>query len=280
MSNGFHFFVGQLPEVNEVEPNDDFAKAQTLPALPVLVNGQINRQVNGQPAADKDFFRFEAKAGQTLVFTVDARAILPYMADAVPGWLQAVLTLYDANGKELAYADGFRFKQDTVLIYKVPADGQYVLESARLALPRTRGFRLPPEHRNATVHHRHLPAGRQARNDRARAVARREPGAADDECERTGRHAASLMAGDEGQGLASNRVKFDAGDLPETSEVEPNDTPQQANRVNIGSIVNGRIGKPGDLDYFVFKAAAQQNAGLRGAGPPARFVVGFGYRIV
>ncbi len=128
MSNGFHFFVGQLPEVNEIEPNDDFAKAQTLPALPVLVNGQINRQVNGQPAADKDFFRFQAKAGQTLVFAVDARAILPYMADAVPGWLQAVLTLYDAHGKDLAYADGFRFRQDTVLIYKVPADGQYVLE--------------------------------------------------------------------------------------------------------------------------------------------------------
>ena len=38
-----------------------------------------------------------------------------------------MLTLYDARGKELAYADGFRFKQDTVLICKVPADGQYVL---------------------------------------------------------------------------------------------------------------------------------------------------------
>jgi hypothetical protein len=125
VSNWFHFFVGQLPEVNEVEPNDDLAKAQVLPALPVLVNGQINPQA-GQPS-DRDCFRFEAKAGQTLVFTVDARAILPYMSDAVPGWLQAILSLYDANGKELAYADGFRYQQDTVLIYKVPAEGQYVV---------------------------------------------------------------------------------------------------------------------------------------------------------
>ena len=62
-----------------------------------------------------------------------------------------------------------------------------------------------------------------------------------------------------GQGLLSNRVKFDVGDLPETSEVEPNDTRQQANRVAIPSIVNGRIDRPGDLDYFVLKAAAQQN---------------------
>jgi hypothetical protein len=55
-------------------------------------------------------------------------AILPYIADAVPGWLQAALTLYDAEGKELAYADGFRHQQDSVLIYKVPADSEYVVE--------------------------------------------------------------------------------------------------------------------------------------------------------
>ncbi len=63
-----------------------------------------------------------------------------------------------------------------------------------------------------------------------------------------------------GQGLASNRVKFEAGELNETAKLEPNDTPQQANRVSVGSVVNGRIGKPGDLDYFVVKAAAQQKS--------------------
>jgi len=50
------------------------------------------------------------------------------MADAVPGWLDACLTLYDAGGKQLAYCDDFRFKPDPVLIYNVPKDGEYLLE--------------------------------------------------------------------------------------------------------------------------------------------------------
>ncbi len=75
MSNWFHFLVGQLPEVNEAEPNDDPAKAQPLPLLPVLVNGQFNPQAGR--ASDRDCFRFEAKAGQTLVFAVDARPSCP-----------------------------------------------------------------------------------------------------------------------------------------------------------------------------------------------------------
>src|SRR5208283_2109058 len=57
-----------------------------------------------------------------------ARELLPYLADAVPGWLQAVLTLYDARGKELEYEADFRFHPDPVLLFKIPSDGEYVLE--------------------------------------------------------------------------------------------------------------------------------------------------------
>ena len=46
----------------------------------------------------------------------------------MPGWFQAALTLYDATGKELAYADDFRFHPDPVLYYEIPEDGEYVLE--------------------------------------------------------------------------------------------------------------------------------------------------------
>ena len=54
--------------------------------------------------------------------------LIPYLADAVPGWFQATLALYDAAGKELTYDDDYRFHPDPVLFYKVPADGQYTLE--------------------------------------------------------------------------------------------------------------------------------------------------------
>ena len=53
---------------------------------------------------------------------------MPYLADAVPGWFQATVTLYDSQGKEVAYDDDYRFHPDPVLFYKIPEDGQYMLE--------------------------------------------------------------------------------------------------------------------------------------------------------
>ena len=89
--------------------------------LPAVVNGQI---LSGQV----DRYRFAAKKGQQLVFAVSAQQLVPYIADAVPGWFQAAIRLCDADGKELAYAGNYRFHPDPVLHYEVPRDGQYVVE--------------------------------------------------------------------------------------------------------------------------------------------------------
>ena len=97
-----------------------------------------------------DRYRFAARAGQRLVAQVRARELIPYIADAVPGWFQAKLALFDAKGKEVAYADDFRFRPDPVLSYEVAADGDYVLVShslggvlIRMALPALAD--LPPQ---------------------------------------------------------------------------------------------------------------------------------------
>ena len=44
-------------------------------------------------------------AGQRLVFALSARELIPYLPDAVPGWFQAVLALYDAKGNEIEFVD-------------------------------------------------------------------------------------------------------------------------------------------------------------------------------
>ena len=54
--------------------------------------------------------------------------MIPYLADAVPGWFQATLTLRDADGKEVAYADDFRFHPDPVFSCVIPKTGRYMLE--------------------------------------------------------------------------------------------------------------------------------------------------------
>ena len=62
------------------------------------------------------------------MIAASARELIPYLADAVPGWFQAVLTLYDASGNELAYDDDYRFHPDPVIHYAVPKDGEYSIE--------------------------------------------------------------------------------------------------------------------------------------------------------
>jgi hypothetical protein len=137
LSNPLLFCVGQWPEFRKREPaesdeppfrrfrNDNEPKAvpptETSITLPATVNGQIL-------PGGVDRYRFYAREGRQLVVAASARELIPYLADAVPGWFQATLTIYDAKGKELAYDDRYRFHPDPVIGFAVPRDGEYVVE--------------------------------------------------------------------------------------------------------------------------------------------------------
>ncbi|MBI5821704.1 MAG: PPC domain-containing protein [Verrucomicrobia bacterium] len=137
ISNPLVFHVGQMQEFSEpasksiaqqVSAVARIASARnTKPktvmsvTLPAVVNGQIL-------PGEVDRFRFNATKGQKLVIAVNAQQLIPYISDAVPGWFQATLSLYDSQGKEMAYTDDFRFNPDPVIYYEVPADGEYVVE--------------------------------------------------------------------------------------------------------------------------------------------------------
>ncbi len=251
ISNRFRFFVGDLPETSEVEPNSEMKQAQQLPSLPILVNGQVT-----QP--DRDFFRFAAKAGQTLVFQVEARRLLPYIPDAVPGWLDACLTLYDAAGKELAFVDDHRFSPDPVLFFNVPKDGEYVLE-LRDMLYRGRPefvYRLRIGMLPCITHV--FPLGGQ-RSAAAQiglfGVNLPEPTM---NLAVPGDSPPVRSVEASGAGLTSNALPWAVGETPETREEEPNDAPAQANRVGVPVAISGRIQRSGESDYFVFKARAGQ----------------------
>ncbi len=121
ISNPLAFHVGQLPEHREVEPNDEKGDDSFEDVMPLVLNGQIM-------PGDVDRFRFEAKRGDRIVVEVKARALIPYLADAVPGWFQATLGLYDDNGHELAYSDDHQFNPDPILFYRIPQSGHYEIE--------------------------------------------------------------------------------------------------------------------------------------------------------
>ena len=251
VSNRFRFFVGQVPEVNEVEPNSTLPEAQVLPSLPVLVNGQTFQ-------ADRDIFRFQAKAGETLVFDLYGQKIVPYIADGVPGWYQPSLTLYDAQGREIAFVDDFRHHPDPVLFYKVEKGGEYMVE-VKDVLYRGRDDFVYRLHIGAMPYITHFfPLGGQ-RNSKTQIQLHgiNLPASSmtlDLPADSPPRRSVQLAS----NGFTSNARPFAVGDLPEAFESEPNNAPEQATRIEAPAVVNGRIGSASDVDYFVFAAKPKQ----------------------
>jgi len=253
LTNPMVFQVGQFPEVCELEPNDPGTRSNLPKAppidLPVVLNGQIM-------PGDVDRLRFRAKRGQQLVMQVHARRLVPYLADAVPGWFQATLALYDATGNEVVFADDYRFDPDPVLFYEVPETGIYELEIRdsiyrgredfvyRVAVgeqPFITGIYPLGGRADATtvasIAGWNLPSNRLALDTQPAAGCIRQ------------------TALDE-NGFLSNRVTYAVDTLPESGETEPNDTIRDAQRVVLPRIVNGRIAWPGDVDVFRFVGRA------------------------
>jgi hypothetical protein len=264
LTNPLVFYVGSLPEFEEKPSGSGTGPAETAITLPAILHGQIL-------PGEADRFRFTARKGERLVFAAGARELIPYLPDAVPGWFQAVLALYDAKGEEVAYADSFRFNADPVLYYEVPKDGPYVLE-IRDSIYRGREdfvYRITAGESpfitsvfpmggkagaatNVELKGWNLPATKLTMDAQDKPpgiyplfVSRRKVTLSED-----------LLAGSElvsRMELISNRVPFAIDTLPELLEKEPNDTSAAAQQVVLPVIVNGRIDQPGDWDVFRFK---------------------------
>ena len=250
-TNRFHFVVGQIPEVNQADEDESNGEAQPLGSLPILVNGQYNQ-------GDHDVFRFTAKAGQILVCEVQAQKLVPYIADAVPGWFQPSLTLYDATGKELEYVDDFHFHPDPLLIYSVEKDGEYLIE-IKDALFRGREDLIYRLSIGALPYVTHIyPLGGQRASDAQVELHGVNLTTASMNFALPGDAPPSRQIQVTSNGLTSNAIRFVVGDIPETAEAEPNDAVDQANKVQVPVILNGRVQQSGDADHFTFSASKGQ----------------------
>lgn len=277
ISNPLRFFVGQLPEFQQPEPEivadaHDLSEPSYPPVrttditLPAVVNGQIiprNPDMLWQ-ASDRftpgvtHRYRFEARQGQQLVIAAAARELVPYLADAVPGWFQAILTLYDAQGRPVAYGDDYRFHPDPVLLFRVPEDGPYVVEIKdaiyrgrpdfvyRITLGElpflTGVFPLGGPAGSATAVQLsgwNLPTDTLTVDPRDMA---------------SGLHPLAVRKGE----LISNTLPFAVDTLPECFDQEPNDSTSAAQAFTLPGIVNGRIDRPDDWDVFRLEGRAGQ----------------------
>jgi len=267
LSNPLKFFVGQLPEFSdppakpanpEVERfRERFGRQSTTSApkaeprvtLPATLNGQIM-------PGEVDRLHFTARKGQQLVIAASARELIPYLADAVPGWFQATLALYDGKGRELAYDDDFRFHPDPVLHYAIPQDGEYVLEIKDAIYRGREDFVYRISVGELPFLTSIFPLG--------------GPDTSPTTVELKGwnlpKTSLKVEAKDAGpsiqtvsvsrQGRVSNQLPFAVDRLPECLEKESNNTVSDSQKVTLPIIVNGRMDEPGDVDVFRFEGRA------------------------
>ncbi len=261
LTNPLKFCIDQLPEFSEpsAKATGELGPQQAgrgrgqiraiAPAppiditLPTIVNGQIT-------PGGVDRFRFQASKGQRMVIAAKARELIPYISDAVPGWFQAAMSLTDAKGKEVNYADHFLFHPDPVLYYEIPEDGAYVLAihdsiyrgredfvyriaagelpfvTSIFPLGGKSGVRTAVELRGWN-----LPAGKIVEDAKGKSAG------------------VYPLVARQGEWL-SNAMPFAIDALPEVTEKEPNNRKENAQRVPFPIIVNGRIDQPGDTDVF------------------------------
>jgi hypothetical protein len=268
MTNPLVFQVGQRPEVKELEPNDRIGgpdpnrnpqigkvkeawKLMERPVhdVPVLLNGQIR-------PGDIDRWTFRAKKGQKLVIDVDARQLMPYLADAVPGWFQATLAIHDSKGREVAYMDDFEFRPDPVLYFEVPEDGKYEL-TIRDSIYRGREdfvYRIAIGEQPFVTHI--FPLGGKEGAAISASVTGWNLTATQLKLDTKPGAGRLRLATFRSGAVLSNAVPYAVGTLPEAMETASNNTPKAAQSVTMPIIVNGRIEKPGDKDVFSIKGKA------------------------
>jgi hypothetical protein len=253
ITNPMVFQVGTLPETKEIESNDPRQWDPLPPVppldLPVVINGQIL-------PGDVDRICFSAKAGEPLIVKVQARHLVPFYADAVPGWFQAVVAIYDAEGNELAYADDYQFDPDPVLRFVPPADGAYALE-IRDAIYRGReDFVYRVSLGKLPFITSMFPLGGQVgRSTQAAVTGWNLPG---DTITLTGEVAGKQSLVIDNAVGQSNPVVYVLDTQPGLREAEPNDSTTRPMPLKLPALIDGRIDRPGDVDVYQFAGKAGQ----------------------
>ncbi len=114
------FSVGALPEMVEVEPNDEAGKPQKIEKLPVCVNARLEK------AGDVDGFQVQLDAGQTLTGVMEGYAL--------GSGVDLIAHVMDDKGVRLMTASDGR-NLDPVIRFEAPRAGLYTVQVAGFAHP-------------------------------------------------------------------------------------------------------------------------------------------------
>jgi hypothetical protein len=106
--------VDRVPQILEVEPNDDFRAPQKLTGSTGTINGKLGK------SGDVDSFLVALKKGQTMVSWVEAYVLA--------AGFDAMLRVVDSNGTTLAFNHDHT-TIDPFLVFIAPHDGDYIVQT-------------------------------------------------------------------------------------------------------------------------------------------------------
>lgn len=263
VSNPLAFHVGQVPEVCRKPMltatiqvlGKEARSLRQRPTNEIEARITIPCSVNGQIASGEvNRYRFQASKGQRLVIAALARQLIPFIADAVPGWFQPVLALYDANGKELAFSDDYRFQPDPVILYEIPKSGEYVFTIGDALCRGREDFVYRVTIGELPFLTGIFPLGAKA----GASVSPRMTGWNVEQAllippskdAKPGVYSLTATA----NGMVSNPLPFVIDELPDALESEPNNSVSNAQKLTPPVIINGQITNADDRDVFQFTA--------------------------
>ncbi len=230
-------YVEDLPVVNEVEPNSDFATPQPI-SLGHVINGTISNE-------DVDYYVLEAKQGQRISVEVVAMRLSTAMFDPY-------VAILDEKRFELATNDDTALAlQDGFASIVAPADGKYFIELRESAYAAGDSYRLHvgtfPRPKvpfpaggkmgeEVEVKFLGMPTGELVRKVVLPATPVTDFG---------------VFAQDEG-GVSPTPNVFRLFDHGNSMEQEPNNEISQGTAVELPLAMNGIIETTGDVDCFKF----------------------------
>ena len=122
------FLIGTLPEVMEKEPNDEPRKPQVLPALPVVVNGRLDKD------GEVDGFAIRLRKGETLVASLEANRTLGSPMDGVLQVLSAEGFVLEENNDDRGL--------DPQVVFTAPKEGGYIVRTFAFPAQPSSGIRF------------------------------------------------------------------------------------------------------------------------------------------
>ncbi|MDB4532713.1 PPC domain-containing protein [bacterium] len=253
LSNVMMFSVGVLPNVDEKEPNSEFATPQVIEKN-VTVEGAVARE-------DEDYYVVELKEGESLTAELEGVRIKKGRSNP---FFDPYVAILNAERFEMATSDDAPLlQQDCLCSMRAPADGKYIIvvrdssfggnnDRYRLhvgSFPRPIAVVPAGGPPGALIDMTFVSATGDAWIEKVQLPS--QPYEA----------FPLVVSNDQGVSPSPNFIRVQ--EMPNVVEQEPNNSFKESTTGTLPGAFCGFVGEPGDVDFFSFEAKKNQTVSIK-----------------